>query len=153
MHNGFEQLPDYVYLASPFQISQRLLSEIHEQLRFGDKNVEILDGPQVIELIKKYKPLLLENLLSISDKLQLHDVQQLNNLELIAALNQKYSIDELNCYSDLAFFMGTIDSNILLDSTFSIKKEKIILSKGSWDLLNKEVFRSLEKILGYYPLT
>lgn len=153
LHNGFEQLPDYVYLASPFQISQRLLSEIHEQLRFGDKNVEILDGPQVIELIKKYKPLLLENLLSISDKLQLHDVQQLNNLELIAALNQKYSIDELNCYSDLAFFMGTIDSNILLDSTFSIKKEKIILSKGSWDLLNKEVFRSLEKILGYYPLT
>ncbi|EIF0687882.1 hypothetical protein LFC20_004578, partial [Salmonella enterica] len=98
-------------MASPFQISQRLLSEIHEQLRFGDKNVEILDGPQVIELIKKYKPLLLENLLSISDKLQLHDVQQLNNLELIAALNQKYSIDELNCYSDLAFFMGTIDSN------------------------------------------
>ncbi|HCD8032730.1 TPA: hypothetical protein ND652_004818, partial [Klebsiella aerogenes] len=70
-----------------------------------------------------------------------------------AALNQKYSIDELNCYSDLAFFMGTIDSNILLDSTFSIKKENFTLSKGSWDLLNKEVCRPLEKILGYYPLT
>lgn len=153
LHDGLEQLPDHVYLATPFQISQRLLNEIHEQLCLGDKTVEIIDGPKVIGLIKKYKPSLLESLLSISDKLQLHDAEQLNNLELISALNQKNSIDELNCYSDLAFFMGTIDSNILLDSTFSIKKDNFILSKGSWDLFNKEVCHPLEKIIGYYPLT
>lgn len=142
-----------MYLASPFQISQRLLAEIHEQLIYNDKKIEILDGPRVIELIKKFKPSLLESFLSISDKLQLHDLGQLSNLELISALNQKNSIDEMNCYSDLAFFMGTIDSNILLDSKFSIKKENIILSKSSWDLLNREVWCPLEKILGYYPLT
>ncbi len=131
LHNGSEQLPDHVYLATPFQISQRLLTEIHEQLCWGDKRIEILDGPRVIELIREFKPLLLEKLLSLSDKLQLHDCEQLNNLELISALNQKNSIDELNCYSDLAFFMGTIDSNVLLDSTFTIKKERFTLSKGS----------------------
>lgn len=152
LHNGSEQLPDHVYLATPFQISQRLLTEIHEQLCWGDKRIEILDGPRVIELIREFKPLLLEKLLSLSDKLQLHDCEQLNNLELISALNQKNSIDELNCYSDLAFFMGTIDSNVLLDSTFTIKKERITLSKGSWDLMNKEVFKPLEKLLGFYPL-
>lgn len=153
LHDGSEQLPDHVYLATPYQISQRLLIEIHEQLCLGDKKVEIIDGPIVIDLIKKYKPLLLESLLSISDKLQLHDEEQLNNLELISALNQKNSVDELNCYSDLAFFMGTIDSNILLDSTFSLKKDKFILSKNSWEFLNKEVYLPLEQLLGYYPLT
>ena len=152
LHNGSEQLPDHVYLATPFQISQRLLTEIHEQLCWGDKRIEILDGPRVIELIREFKPLLLEKLLSLSDKLQLHDCEQLNNLELISALNQKNSIDELNCYSDLAFFMGTIDSNVLLDSTFTIKKERFTLSKGSWDLMNKEVFKPLEKLIGFYPL-
>jgi len=153
LHNGHEKLPDHVYLATPFQVSQRLLTEIHEQLYLGDKNIEILDGPKVIELIIKYKPALLDRLLSLSDKLQLHDEGQLNNLELISALNQKNSIDELNCYSDLAFFMGTIDSNVLLDSTFSIKKDKLTLTKSSWDLLNKEVCRPLEGLLGFYPLT
>ncbi len=152
LHDGLEQVPDYVYLASPFQISQRLLCEIHEQLQLGEKRVEILDGPKIIELMKKYKPSLLESLLSISDKLQIYDIKQLNNIELIAALNQKNSIDEMNCYSDLAFFMGTIDSNILLDSEFSLKKDTFVLSKGSWDLLNKEVCCPLERILGYYPL-
>ncbi|EPU0993411.1 hypothetical protein ACVULY_004185, partial [Cronobacter turicensis] len=153
LHDGNEQLPDHVYLVTPFQVSNRLLNEVHEQLGLGDKKVEILDGPKVIALIKKYKPNLLEKLLSLSDKLQFHDIEQLNNLELISAINQKNTIDELNCYSDLAFFMGTIDSNVLLDSTFSIKKEKFILPKGTWDLLNKEVFRPLEILLGFYPLT
>lgn len=153
LHNGSEQLPDHVYLATPYQISQRLLAEIHEQLSWGEKKIEILDGPKIIEFIRIYKSSLLESLLSISDKLQLHDLTQLNNLELISALNQKNSIDDLNCYSDLAFFMGTIDSNILLDSEFIIKKDKVTMSKGSWNLLNKEVCRPLEKLIGYYPLT
>ncbi|UDQ79016.1 hypothetical protein LJN55_16295 [Erwinia rhapontici] len=152
LHNGDKQIPDAVYLASPFQISQRLLNEIHDLLCMDNKKVEILDGPKVISLLKKHKPSLLEGLLSISDKLQLHDLEQLNNLELIAALNQKKSIDELNCYSDLAFFMGTIDSNILLDSEFLINKENISLAKGYWDLFNREIYRPLENLLEFTPL-
>ncbi|MBG5919836.1 hypothetical protein [Providencia stuartii] len=152
LHNGDKKIPDAVYLASPFQISQRLLDEIHELLLLDNK-VEILDGPKVIEYIKKFKPSLLEGLLNIGDKLQLHDLAQLDNLELISALNQKNSINELNCYSDLAFFMGTINSNILLDSKFSIKQESIPLTKSSWDLFNREIYQPLEKLLGFAPLT
>jgi hypothetical protein len=153
LHNGESQLPDAVYLASPFQINQRLLDEIHEQLCMESKTIEILDGPAVISHIKKYKPSLLEGLLTISDKLQIHDIQQLNNLELISAINQKKTINELNCYSDLAFFMGTIDSNVLLDSSFAIKKEEINFKKSSWDFFNKEVYSPLETLLGFQPLT
>lgn len=153
LHNGKSQLPDAVYLASPFQINQRLLDEIHEQLCMDTKKVEILDGPTLIAQIKKYKPSLLEGLLTISDKLQIQDIQQLNNLELIAAINQKSSIDELNCYSDLAFFMGAIDSNILLDSSFVIKKDEIKFTKSSWDFFKKEIYLPLEALLGFKPLT
>ncbi|MEK9497801.1 hypothetical protein V2H77_15275 [Photorhabdus sp. P32] len=153
LHNGDEQLPDLVFLATPYQVNNRLLNEIHELLFLDSKNVEILDGPKVMDLIKKHKPSLLENLISISDKLYLHDIEQLNNIELISALNQKNSIDELNCYSDLAFFMGTIDSNILLDSSITVKKEKVLLSKSSWDLFKKEVYSPLKDLMGFIPLT
>ncbi|MEX9562319.1 NACHT domain-containing NTPase [Morganella morganii] len=153
LHNGNKQIPDAVYLASPFQVNQRLLDEIHELLGLDNRKVEILDGPKVVEYIKKFKPALLEGLLNIEDKLQLHDVEQLNNLELISALNQRKSINELNCYCDLAFFMGTIDSNILLGSTFSIRKERVILTKSSWDLFNREILQPLESLLGFTPLT
>uniref|UniRef100_UPI0036D8B429 NACHT domain-containing protein n=1 Tax=Photorhabdus sp. RM322S TaxID=3342825 RepID=UPI0036D8B429 len=153
LHNGSEQLPDLVFLATPYQVNTRLINEIHELLCMSPKNIEILDGPKVIELIKKNKPSLLESLVSISDKLYLHDTEKLNNIELMSALNQKNSITELNCYSDLAFFMGTIDSNILLDSSITIKKEKILLSKSSWDLFKKEIYFPLKNLIGFIPLT
>lgn len=153
LHNGLSKIPDAVYLASPFQINQRLLDEIHEQLFMDTKKVEILDGPAVISLIKAHKPSLLEGLLTISDKLQIHDFNQLKNLELIAAINQKTSINELNCYSDLAFFMGTIDSNILLDSCFTIRKDRIDFTKSSWNFFYKEIYKPLEALLGFQPLT
>ncbi|MBD2800764.1 hypothetical protein ID854_09940 [Xenorhabdus sp. M] len=153
LHNGNEQLPDLIFLATPYQINTRLLNEIHELLCIDSKNIEILDGPKVIELIKKHKPSLLESLVSISDKLYLHDTEKLNNIELMSALNQKNSITELNCYSDLAFFMGTIDSNILFESSITIKKEKILLSKNSWDSFKKEIYSPIKDLIGFIPLT
>lgn len=153
LHNGEERIPDYVYLATPYQISSRLLGEIHELLKIDAKVIEILDGPKVIEYLKRFKPELLGSLLSIKSKVLLQDISQLQNLELISALKQKDPISELSCYNDLAFFMGTVDSNILLDSKISFDGCCFSLKKSGWDFLKKELFEPLNKNMGFNPLT
>jgi len=152
LHNGASVLPSAVYLATPYKVGNRLLKEIHELLNLSGKVVEILDGPKILQLIYEYNPNLIEGFLSVKDKLFITDVNTLNNLELISALNQSVSVHDMNCYSDLAFFMGTIDSNILLDSTIMIKEESFSLEKDKWDLFKKEVLLPLETFLGFPPL-
>lgn len=152
LHNGEEVIPDEVYLASPYQISIRLINEIHGMLKIENKTIEILDGPKVLNLLKKYNPALLELLLSVEDIFNKQDTQQLNNIELMSALNQKDSIHELNCYSDLAFFMGTIDSNILLNSRFFISDEEFFTTKGEWEVFERVVYIPLKSITKLEPL-
>lgn len=152
LHDGTEIKADEVYLASPYQINLRLINEIHELLNHQDKSIEILDGPMVIAKLKEFKPDLLESLLSVKDKLQEQEVNSLKNIELMSALNQRSAIHELNCYSDLAFFMGTIDSNILLNSNFTITKEVISLTKSEWDIFEKKVYAPLLKSIQFEPL-
>lgn len=153
LHNGEEKKPDYVYLATPYQISNRLLNEIHEQLIIENKSIEILDGPKTINLIKEYNPEILTSILSIESKILIQDISQLQNLELISALNQKDLFNNVNCYNDLAFFMGSIDSNILLDSDISFSNEQKILTVNQWEFLKREVIQPLEEILCFSPLT
>ncbi len=152
LHNGEEVIPDQVYLASPYQISIRLIDEIHGMLSIDRKKVEILDGPLVIQLLKKHKPTLLEKLLSVDDIFSTQDSSQLCNIELMSALNQKDSIHELDCYSDLAFFMGTIDSNVLLNSKFTIKPDKFQVTRGKWELFERTVYIPLKFLTTIEPL-
>lgn len=152
LHNGEEVIPDEVYLASPYQISTRLVNEIHGMLKIDNKKIEILDGPQVIQHLKKNKPEILDSLLSIEDTFNNQDFEQLKNLELMSALNQKNAIHELNCYSDLAFFMGTIDSNILLNSRFNISGDDINVTRSEWEVFEKSVYLPLKKIFNSEPL-
>ncbi|HAS1723663.1 NACHT domain-containing protein [Enterobacter cloacae] len=152
LHNGDEIIPDQVYLASPFQISLRLIDEIHGMLKIDGGKVEILDGPLVIKLLKKHKPTLLEKLLSVDDIFSTQDTSQLCNVELMSALNQQNSIHELDCYSDLAFFMGTIDSNVLLNSRFTIKPDKFQVTPGKWEWFERTVYNPLKSLTAIEPL-
>jgi len=152
LHNGEEIIPDQVYLASPYQISIRLIDEIHGMLKIDGKKIEILDGPLVINLLKKHKPTLLEKLLSVDDIFSMQDTSQLCNLELMSALNQQDSIHELDCYSDLAFFMGTIDSNVLLNSKFTIKSEKFHVTQSKWEWFERTVYEPLKSLTNIEPL-
>ena len=152
LHNGDEVIPDQVYLASLFQISLRLIDEIHAMLKINGKKIEILDGPLVIKLLKTHKPTLLEKLLSVDDIFSAQDTSQLCNVELMSALNQQNSIHELDCYSDLAFFMGTIDSNILLNSRFNIKPDKFQVTRGKWEWFERTVYNPLKALVAIEPL-
>lgn len=152
LHNGEEIIPDQVYLASPYQISIRLINEIHGMLKIDGKKIEILDGPSVINLLRKHKPTLLEKLLSVDDIFSTQDTSQLCNIELMSALNQQDSIHELDCYSDLAFFMGTIDSNVLLNSRFTIKSEKFHVTRGKWEWFERTVYTPLKSLITIEPL-
>ncbi|QEZ91934.1 NACHT domain-containing protein [Proteus sp. CD3] len=153
LHNGEEVIPDQVYLASPYQISIRLIDEIHGMLKINGKKIEILDGPLVINLLKKHKPTLLESLLSVEDIFSTQDAKQLCNVELMSALNQQDSIHELDCYSDLAFFMGTIDSNVLLNSRFTIKPDKFHVIPSKWEWFERTVYNPLKSLTTIEPLT
>ncbi|CCZ99925.1 putative uncharacterized protein [Klebsiella variicola CAG:634] len=152
LHNGEEVIPDQVYLASPFQISIRLIDEIHGMLKIDGKKIEILDGPLIINLLKKHKPTLLEKLLSVDDIFSVQDINQLCNIELMSALNQQDSIQELDCYSDLAFFMGTIDSNVLLNSIFTIKSDKFYVTQSKWEWFERTVYKPLKSLTTIEPL-
>lgn len=149
LHDGTSRKPNFVMLASPFAINSRLLEEVHELLMYPDKNIQLFDGPRVIEEILAHKPSLLDSIITIKDKVLLNDIAQLNNLELIKAIHQENSIDELNCYNDLAFFMGSVDSNILLDSNFSFSPMPLHLSEDKWQAIKEKFIKSINDKLGF----
>lgn len=70
----------------------------------------------------------------------------------MSALNQQNSIHELDCYSDLAFFMGTIDSNVLLNSKFTIKPDIFQVTQGKWEWFERTVYNPLKSLTAIEPL-
>jgi len=151
--NGEKKRPNSVFLATPYKIGSRLLAEIHGFLNNPDKPLKLLDGPKLVQQIKKYKPELFESLLNIDKRILIQDRSQLVNLELMTALSQHHSVHEVHYYNDLAFFMGAIDSNILIKSEFEIKPEMMCSSKEDWDVFKTKYLKRLETNLGINPLT
>lgn len=150
--DGKRKKPNAVYFATPFKINSRLIAEIHGFLNNSNNPVKLLDGPLIISELKKYKPELLNSLLKIEKKILIQDKNQLVNLELMAALSQENSIHEIHYYNDLAFFMGAIDSNILIKSEFRINSEIIQYSKEQWDSFKVKYLNKLENYFSRNPL-
>ncbi|WP_261453632.1 NACHT domain-containing protein [Serratia grimesii] len=153
MHNGKTKKPDSIYLATPFKINSRLLNEIHGHLTGMKNEVKLLDGPLLVEKIRECNPMLLNKIMGVDKKVLVQDIYQLKNLELMNALNTEYSIGEIHCYNDLAFFMGDIDSHYLLKGNFHINHMGFSTNKDGWETLKKKYIYKLEKILEFSPLT
>ncbi|RBP81177.1 hypothetical protein EBI01_13240 [Marinomonas rhizomae] len=123
---------DYVYLACPEEISTRLMDEILSQTRAGDgKKVSFFDGPKIIQSINKYAPNLFSILSENDDDLFLHQHTHLINNELLSALNSNKEVSIDNYYSDLGFFVGSVDSNLLFDFKLNIPTD--LFSTGNID--------------------
>lgn len=136
---GHKVTPSQVYLACPEQISNRLLEEIGTQLHNIPLKVHIYDGPHIISDIKEYKPELLSLLANFEDKLtsncDLHPI----NKELLSALKSK-SVPHLDdFYSDLSFFVGSFDSNLLLHIDITIKDENLDINEENWISSKREL--------------
>ncbi|WP_447876777.1 hypothetical protein [Serratia fonticola] len=153
LHNGKTKKPDSVYLATPFKINSRLLNEIHGHLAGMRTELKLLDGPLLVDKIKENMPMLFNKVMGVDRKVLVQDIYQLKNLELMKALNTEYSIGEVHCYNDLAFFMGNVDSHYLLKGKFNINPTELSINKDGWESLKKRYLYKLESILEFSPLT
>lgn len=137
--DGVALAADDVYLACPEKISTRLVEKIYAEIAYSKDKIRIYDGPQIIEDIKIYKPELLEKLTTIKDKLTTTCNNELINSELLNALkcNNNPTLD--NFYSDLSFFVGSIDSNHLLHMDIESINEKISIHKDDWIQAKKDI--------------
>jgi len=144
--SGKQRKPDKVFLATPYKLTTRFMEQISELINQPDREIDLLDGPLIIERIKEFAPSLFDEIMDFDTKVLIQDTQQLNNLELMNALNVQYAVGEVQCYNDLAFFMGNIDSNLLLKGAFKISHEAIAINKDTWDHLKKKYLLSLESL-------
>lgn len=143
--DGDKIQPTDVILACPEQISSRLMDEINTQLFGMPIKIYPYDGPAIISDIKEYKPELLELLTTIKEKLTSCEEILASNQELLAALKSTSEIDIKDCYSDLQFFVGSFDSNLLLHLDLNVKQKFIDVDKNQWENFKKEMDEFSEK--------
>lgn len=141
---GQKLIPSQVYLACPEQISNRLVEEIHSQLQSMPLKIKIFDGPQIISHIRDFKPELLDLLTNFEDKLTLNTDLNLNN-ELLSALKSENDSNFKDFYCDLSFFVGSLDSNLLLHMNIESKGDNLDISEESWNFFKRECIEIHEK--------
>ncbi|CAK2429158.1 hypothetical protein VCRA2111O136_170053 [Vibrio crassostreae] len=141
--DGKELKPNQLYIATPSLISQRFLDDVKYALHANDREkVEPLDCVRILELIEEYCPKLLEKLEPFEDKLWSSTNKRLldGNNELLGALcSQREQVDVSHFYSDLSFFVGDVDSRVLINSKATLTKREIKLSrKEQWERLKSD---------------
>lgn len=136
---------DEIYIASPEQITNRFMEEIESQLFENNTKVHPYDGVRIISDIKEYKPELLDLLTDIKDKLTDKNFLSLGSDELLSALKNvsKINIDEF--YSDLSFFVGSVDSNLLLHLNLEAIGNVLNIKEDSWQKAKHELEKISEK--------
>lgn len=137
--------PNEVYLACPEPISSRLMEEIESQLFNMPLKIYFYDGPKILQDIKEYKPDLLNTLTNIEEKLTTHRCLEPSNKELLSALKNETSQNIDNFYSDLSFFVGSFDSNLLLHLDITTKKGSIQVSQENWARFREDIQRVSSK--------
>lgn len=132
--DGDELKANEVFIACPEEMSSRFLSEIKGCL---DENspVKPLDGIKIIDCIKEYKIDLLRLLSDIDETWLGHNNEDLINKELFSALHTKKNISLAQFYSDLSFFVGSVDSNYLLHLNATIQESKVALNESEWKVV------------------
>lgn len=143
--DGTEIQADEVYLACPEQITNRLLEEISGQLNIPGKEIILYDGPRILEDIKDYLPELFKILTDVDENLLNNDKITLINQELLAALKDKKEISLKDFYSDLNFFVGSVDSNILLHLKPVIVKNEITKTEIDWEKIKRDISKLINK--------
>ncbi|HBP42881.1 MAG TPA: hypothetical protein DD644_14300 [Halomonas sp.] len=138
-NEGNDLKPNLVYLACPEQIKTRFLDEVMSQMIGLPIEVRPYDGVQIINDIRDYKPELLEKLLPMGEKLTQYSTSLDNNEELLQALKSENKVIFNDYYSDLSFFVGYFDSNLLLHLNVVLVKDKINIFEDSWEVTRKEI--------------
>jgi DNA replication protein DnaC len=136
---GKQIQPSEVYMACPETISSRLIEELETQLFNMPVKVHPYDGPQILADIREYNPRLLNVLSSIEDKLTSNKNLAPSTKELFSALktDKSQSIDDI--YSDLSFFVGSFDSNVLLHLEIKQLQSNLQFSATNWKIFKDDI--------------
>ena len=142
--NGERVTPSQVYIATPHEITQRFIEDLEDEL-FDENNrnwLELYDCVQILKDIEEFCPELLEKLAPFEEKIwnAKCNITSDRNRELLGALcSARDSIDISKFYSDLSFFVGSIDSRVLVTYKANITKNNFkIISKERWENLKSE---------------
>lgn len=142
--NGERVKPAQVYIATPHEITQRFIEDLEDEL--FDENysswLELYDCVQILKDIEEFCPELLEKLEPFEEKIwnAKCNITADRNRELLGALcSARDSIDISKFYSDLSFFVGSIDSRVLVTYKAHITKKNFkLISKERWEKLKSE---------------
>jgi len=151
--DGRELKPNQLYISTPNLITQRFLDDVKYNLHANDRDkVEPLDCVRLVELIEEHCPKLLEKLEPFEEKLWSSSNRKLpdGNNELLGALcSQREQVDVSHFYSDLSFFVGDVDSRILINFEANLTKKVIKLSREeSWSRLKNDRER-ISNLIGF----
>tara|TARA_R110001583_G_C5632349_1_gene407161 strand:+ start:575 stop:2218 length:1644 start_codon:yes stop_codon:yes gene_type:complete len=155
--HGREYQADEVFIICPNQVSARFIDEIkHSFFSDDNKNIHLIDGVSVLSLIDQYKPELMDVLINIEDKIVSKSGFAPGNSELLQAIKQsgKKSIEKL--YNDLSFFVGSIDSNLLMHFDIKLSSTVIEIEEDRWEDVRYSlnyVSQNYDISLNKYPLS
>lgn len=143
--DGERVKPDHVYMATPHEVTQRFMEDLEDEL-FDDNNqgwLELYDCVRILKDIEEFCPELLEKLEPFEEKIwsaNKSDKHADRNHELLGALcSVRDSIDISKFYSDLSFFVGSIDSRVLVTYKAQVTKPHLKLTnKEQWKRLKFE---------------
>lgn len=131
--HGKEYKADEVFIVSPNQVSSRFIDEIKSFFVSADnQKIHLIDGVGVLRLVEKYKPELIELLLNIEEKIVGNSGFAPGNSELLQAIKQSEEKNIERLYNDLSFFVGSVDSNILMHFDLKVLRKKCDIDEQNW---------------------
>jgi hypothetical protein len=137
--------PSLVYMACPETISNRLIGELESQLFNMPVKVYPYDGPQILSDIREFNPELLNVLSSIEDKLTANKNLEPSTKDLFSALKTEKSQTIDDIYSDLSFFVGSFDSNVLLHLEIKNLNSYLMVSEANWKTFKDDIKKISKK--------
>lgn len=130
---------DKVYLAFPEQEEDRFLSEIITALDNKDGRFEVLDGVKITQTIESLAPKLKEKLCSYEERFTKNTFLEKTNMELLQSIKAKKVIDIEQLYSDLSFYMGSVDSKHFFHSKLILADKFIEIDIRNWESLKSVI--------------
>ena len=133
--SGLEYFPSIIYFITPYQIQTRALESRFEGYKaLCPKRVKIIDGIDLLKLLKDKVPLLINQLVG-NDLLIKITENNISNKELLRALNYNSDIDIASFYSDLDFGIGRMSTKFFFSLNFKPQKLSVSCYIEEWNEL------------------
>jgi len=143
--DGNEYLPSSIYFITPYAVTARVMTSRFEKYR-ELRNVRIIDGKRIAELLVKKLPKLASDIIGTSGNLTWVSHKHLSNDILLSALNYNKQRDLKEFYTDIDFTLGRPTTSLFFASEFKGIKQKRLVSFEEWENLKDAHAVALEEI-------